>query len=143
MTSHFTPEDAARWVAGVLDDSVADALEAHARQCPPCEGLLKAEARADERLTQLVREVPAPGVHRGAVGGFGKRLVRLALPLAAAAALVIALAQVWSRGTPAEHALLGSDGGGGFESPLAGAPHYERGAQIPPEALTANEPFPL
>lgn len=140
MTSHFTPEDAARWVAGVLDDSAADALEAHARQCAGCEGLLKAEARADERLTQLVREVPAPGVRGGAVG---KRLVRLAIPLAAAAALVLALAQVWTSGSPRSHDLLGSDGGGGFESPLAGAPHYERGAQIPPEALTANEPFPL
>jgi hypothetical protein len=135
MTTHFTPGEAERWVAGVLDEPAAAALEAHARGCLACEALLKAEARADARLTQLVAQVPAFGERRRRLGS---RLLTFSVPLAAAAALVLLVAQQW---VSSSNEALRTDGGS--EAALVQVPRYERGAQVPSEALTANEPFPL
>jgi anti-sigma factor RsiW len=161
MTTHLTRNDAARWVAGVLDDPHTLELEAHARACPACEELLREEARADALLTALVRQLPAPaqrgaepwrhplGVNGGEIPSavlsanarvsaprFGPRAraAVILVPLALAASLVL----LFSQGL-ASTSSAASDAGALELS----APRYERGAQIPDEALTANEPFPL
>jgi hypothetical protein len=188
MTTHLTRDDAARWVAGVLDEPQALELEAHARQCQACEEVLRAEARAEALLTALLRQIPAPAQREAEPGQHpvsaerepqpgapsavevpalkdepearvlraevvedpstplgvrkprdprfspGARATVILVPLALAASLVLLLSQVLSSTSSA------AADAGGLE---VSAPQYERGAQIPAEALTANEPFPL
>lgn len=166
MTPHLTRDDAARWCAGLLDGPAAAALEAHAAACPDCQALLQAEARAEAQLAAAVRasasaprpasaEASAPTAvlskpdapplapvrplrRRGAPAlGAG-----VGAALALAAALVLLLRRPPTDvPAPAPLLLAARDAG----APVQGldVPHYEDGAALPPEALSAFHPFEL
>lgn len=127
MTAHLTREDAARWVAGVMDEAAADLAESHAATCTACAALFQAEARAEEQLALAVRSPLASRRPRVPM--------RAALAMAAALALV-ASAALWNRGSTR------------FEGPDAGAlPDdlaFADEAYTPPSgALTSYAPFAL
>lgn len=130
--NHLTTDDAARWVAGLLEPAQAEALEAHARTCPPCEARLQAEARAELKLEQAVRGAGPGNVVRL------RRPIRWAL-LAAPLALAAALALTFREG-PMEQTVGAADAGVRLQVP---DPTHFEGEQLPPEALEARTVFEL
>ena len=130
--THLTTDDAARWVAGLLEPAQAQAFEAHVRGCPQCEARIQAEARAELKLEQAVHDaVP------GAVVRLRPRIrwALLAAPLALAAALALTF-----REGPMEQSVGTADAGVRLELP---DPTHFEGERLPPEALEARSVFEL
>ncbi len=129
--THLSSDDCARWVAGLLETSEAQALEAHARSCPRCEAQLQREARVELQLISAL--APAP-VTRLPVRS---KWVMIAAPLALAASLALVLG--WGVHSTSEQS---ADGGVEVfaelpdETPFASEPP-------PPEAFEARAPFAL
>lgn len=121
--THLTRDDAARWVAGLLESGEADAFERHARGCCPCEALLTDEARVEVALAAALEALPVPGLRRARSASVAVVLV----PLALAASLAVLLV---SRAAEEDHSLLS-------------APHYEHDHQVPLSSLAALGPAAL
>ena len=130
--THLTTDDAARWVAGLLEPAQAEALEAHARGCPPCEALLQAEARMEVKLGQALHGAGPASVIRLRTP---VRWALLAAPLALAAALALTF-----REGPLEQSVGTADAGVRLELP---DPTHFEGEKLPPEALEARSVFEL
>ncbi len=133
--SHFTTDDAARWVAGLLETPESEALAAHARTCPGCEALLQREARVELQLEHALATATAPAAKVVPLRSRG-RLAWLAAPLALAAALALLI----DRG-PVEAARTAPDAGVAADE-IADNTHFA-GEAPPPEAFEARAPFSL
>ena len=128
--NHLTPEEAARWVAGLLDSAQVESMEAHARACTRCEALLQAEARAEMKLARAVEGLAPTTVLRPRF-----RWALLAAPLALAAALAL---------TFREEEPLDERGAAdaGVSAEQADRTHFE--GELPPaEAFEARTVFEL
>lgn len=129
--NHVRGEEVARWVAGVLEDDAARALEDHVRGCEACSALLATEARVEVQLQAAMALAPRAGPWRKA------RVLGVLVPLALAASLAALL-------VPTTSSRSGQDAG---VSDDVGAPvqvvRYERDDEVPPEALSAFEPQDL
>jgi hypothetical protein len=85
MTAHATPEALEAWVLGTLEPAEAQALEAHALECPACAQALEKEAAFEQRLHALAVAPRARAV---------SRLSRAQRPALYAATLMAAAAAV-------------------------------------------------
>jgi hypothetical protein len=56
--SHVTPDEAGKWVSGLLDVAEAARIEHHVQTCPRCERRLQAEARIEMALAEATDSAP-------------------------------------------------------------------------------------
>jgi len=140
MNEHITPEQAARWVAGLCEDDESAGLERHIAGCAPCTTLVQREAVAEQVMAQAVATLPVQ--HVVALRPRGRRVVLGLVVAAALAASLIALFRPAPAPVVEPMSFVVIDAGDELEL-VMGVPRYEDAVAQPMLAATAYEPFPL